>query len=124
MTPLVEGGDVVEALGERVLGRVAVEDILDPGTDDGAASPASTLLDEKIGARSIEQAGVDEVKMRSPHHLPDALRRLRARATDATSLAAGRSTSARRSASSPRSRSASLARSSPCVRSTSVVPHP
>src|SRR5688572_31603579 len=33
MMPLVEGGDVVEALGERVLGRTVVEDILKPGTD-------------------------------------------------------------------------------------------
>ena len=34
MTPLVEGGDVVEALGERVLGRVLAEDILKPGTEE------------------------------------------------------------------------------------------
>ena len=34
MAPLVEGGDVVEALGERVLGRVLAEDVLKPGTEE------------------------------------------------------------------------------------------
>src|ERR671937_726665 len=46
MAPLVEGGDVVEALGERVLGRVLAEDILKPGTDQVLITK-NTLLDEK-----------------------------------------------------------------------------
>ena len=33
MTPLIEGGDVVEPLRERVLGRVVAEDVLKPGTE-------------------------------------------------------------------------------------------
>ena len=45
MTPLVEGGDVVEALSERVLGRVTAEDTCAPGSDKVVA-PAGTLLDE------------------------------------------------------------------------------
>ena len=36
MAPLVEGGDVVEALGERVLGRVLADDIMKPGTERSA----------------------------------------------------------------------------------------
>ena len=76
MTPLVEGGDVVEALGERVLGRTVAEDILKPGTGRGAASPKNTLLDEKL-VRLIESEGVDSVQGALAHHLQDALRRVR-----------------------------------------------
>jgi DNA-directed RNA polymerase subunit beta' len=64
MMPLVEGGDVVEGLGERVLGRTVVEDILKPGTDT-VLLPAGTLIDEKM-VRQIEQEGVDVVQVRSP----------------------------------------------------------
>jgi DNA-directed RNA polymerase subunit beta' len=62
--PLVEGGDVVEGLGERVLGRTVVEDILKPGTED-VLLPKGTLIDEKM-VRLIEQEGVDVVQVRSP----------------------------------------------------------
>src|SRR6186713_626164 len=64
MMPLVEGGDVVEGLGERVLGRTVVEDILKPGTEE-ILLPKGTLIDEKM-VRQIEQEGVDVVKVRSP----------------------------------------------------------
>jgi DNA-directed RNA polymerase subunit beta' len=64
MTPLVEGGDVVEALGERVLGRVLSQDILKPGTED-VLIPKNTLLDEKL-VRQIEHEGVDQLSVRSP----------------------------------------------------------
>jgi DNA-directed RNA polymerase subunit beta' len=64
MTPLVEGGDVVEALGERVLGRVLAEDIVKPGSADGLI-PTGTLLDEKL-VRLLETEGVDQIKVRSP----------------------------------------------------------
>jgi DNA-directed RNA polymerase subunit beta' len=64
MMPLVEGGDVVEGLGERVLGRTVVEDILKPGTEE-ILLPKGTLIDEKM-VRQIEQEGVDVVKVRQP----------------------------------------------------------
>jgi DNA-directed RNA polymerase subunit beta' len=64
MTPLVEGGDVVEALGERVLGRVLAEDIVKPGSQD-VLIPTGTLLDEKL-VRLLETEGVDQIKVRSP----------------------------------------------------------
>src|SRR4029434_1541558 len=64
MSPLVEGGDVVEGLGERVLGRVASADILRPGTDVVLVE-ANTLLDEGM-VRLIEQEGVDQMSVRSP----------------------------------------------------------
>jgi DNA-directed RNA polymerase subunit beta' len=64
MMPLVEGGDVVEGLGERVLGRTVVEDIMKPGTEE-VLLPKGTLIDEKM-VRLIEQEGVDVVQVRSP----------------------------------------------------------
>jgi DNA-directed RNA polymerase subunit beta' len=65
VTPLVEGGDVVEGLGERVLGRVVVEDVLKPGGKGTVLLPAGTLIDEAL-VRLLEQQGVDQVKVRSP----------------------------------------------------------
>jgi len=64
MMPIVEGGDVVEGLGERVLGRVVSQDVFRPGTDEVLVE-AGQLLDEKL-VRVIEQAGVDQVMVRSP----------------------------------------------------------
>jgi len=64
MMPIVEGGDVVEGLGERVLGRVVSDDVFRPGTDEVLVE-AGQLLDEKL-VRVIEQAGVDQVMVRSP----------------------------------------------------------
>jgi DNA-directed RNA polymerase subunit beta' len=64
MNPIVEGGDVVEGLGERVLGRVAADDILKP-SGESVVVPAGTLIDEKL-VKLLEQEGVDQVKVRSP----------------------------------------------------------
>jgi DNA-directed RNA polymerase subunit beta' len=64
MTPLIEGGDVVEPLSERVLGRTMAVDACMPGTDE-VAVPAGTLLDEFEVAR-LETIGIDEVIVRSP----------------------------------------------------------
>jgi DNA-directed RNA polymerase subunit beta' len=63
LTPLIEGGDVVEPLRERVLGRVTAVDIIKPGSDE-VGVPAVTLLDEEWVDR-LEGLGVDEVKVRS-----------------------------------------------------------
>src|SRR5438034_357177 len=64
MSPLVEGGDVVEALGERVLGRVMAEDIVRPGGKEVLIKNGA-LLDEKL-VRLLETEGVDQIKVRSP----------------------------------------------------------
>jgi len=64
MKALVEGGDVIEALRDRILGRVAAVDIVNPDTGETAIE-AGTLLDEdKIDL--IDALGVDEVKVRTP----------------------------------------------------------
>ena len=64
LTPLIEGGDVVEPLRERVLGRVVAVDLTYPG-ESGIAVERGTLLDERWVDR-IEQLGIDEVRVRSP----------------------------------------------------------
>jgi len=64
MTPVIEGGDVVEPLRERILGRVAAEDLYKPGTDE-LFCEAGTLLDEGWVAR-LEVEGIDQVLVRSP----------------------------------------------------------
>jgi DNA-directed RNA polymerase subunit beta' len=64
MAPLVEGGDVVEGLGERVLGRVTATDVHKPGKDEVLVE-AGTLLDEGL-VRLLEQEGVDQIDVRSP----------------------------------------------------------
>ena len=63
MAPLIEGGDVVEPLAERVLGRVLAEDIYDPSGQELIAN-AGTLLDEQWVA-ILEKRGVDNVRVRS-----------------------------------------------------------
>lgn len=63
MTPLIQGGDVVEPLGERVLGRMLLEDVINPTTQEVEIT-AGTLLDEAL-VDLIERVGVDQVKVRS-----------------------------------------------------------
>jgi len=63
MMPHIEGGDIVEPLRERVLGRTVAEDIYKPGTDD-VLIEAGVMLDEKL-VQLIEEASVDRVYVRS-----------------------------------------------------------
>ncbi|OGT95277.1 MAG: DNA-directed RNA polymerase subunit beta' [Gammaproteobacteria bacterium RIFOXYB2_FULL_38_6] len=63
MKPHIEGGDVVEPLHERVLGRVTAEEIINPETNE-VLIPRDTLLDEKL-VSVIEHHGIDRVKVRS-----------------------------------------------------------
>jgi DNA-directed RNA polymerase subunit beta' len=64
MKALVEGGEVIEPLRERILGRVTAVDVLHPETQE-VLYPARTLLNEDEVER-IEALGVDEVKVRTP----------------------------------------------------------
>jgi DNA-directed RNA polymerase subunit beta' len=64
MKALVEGGEVVEALRERILGRVAATDVIN-GESQETIVAAGSLLDEDAVER-IETAGIDEVKVRTP----------------------------------------------------------
>nr|WP_239032279.1 DNA-directed RNA polymerase subunit beta' [Pseudoalteromonas sp. MMG022] len=63
MKPLIEGGDVVEPLRERVLGRVVAEDVVKPGTNEVLVE-RNIMLDEKL-CDLLEEHSVDEVRVRS-----------------------------------------------------------
>ena len=64
MAPLVEGGDIVEPLRERVLGRVVAADVVAPGADSVVVK-AGVLLDENA-VRLLETYSIDQVLVRSP----------------------------------------------------------
>jgi DNA-directed RNA polymerase subunit beta' len=61
--PVMDGGDIVSSLSERILGRTASEDVLDPATNK-VLVPRNTLIEE-TEAEQIEKAGVEVMKIRS-----------------------------------------------------------
>jgi DNA-directed RNA polymerase subunit beta' len=63
MTALVEGGDIIEGIGERILGRTALLDVLDPVTRKVLVKHGDEITEERV--KIIEEAGVDEVWIRS-----------------------------------------------------------
>ncbi|MBA1329754.1 DNA-directed RNA polymerase subunit beta', partial [Candidatus Endoriftia persephone str. Guaymas] len=63
MQPIIEGGDVVEPLRERILGRVTAVDLYRPGSDE-LVCEAGTLLDEEW-VDTLERVGIDQVVVRS-----------------------------------------------------------
>ncbi len=64
VSAVVEGGNVVATIGERVLGRTAQEDVLDPAT--GAVIVERGKLIDEVDVEKIEAAGVDKIYIRSP----------------------------------------------------------
>jgi DNA-directed RNA polymerase subunit beta' len=63
MTPLVEGGEIIQSLSERILGRVALEDIKDPITGE-VLIKANQEIDEML-VDKIRDAGIEKVRIRS-----------------------------------------------------------
>ena len=64
MKALIEGGEVIEPLRERILGRVITNDVINPETQD-LVFPVGTLLDEDA-VDLIESLSIDEVRVRTP----------------------------------------------------------
>jgi len=64
MTPVIDGGDIIESLSDRVLGRIVAKDVVKPGTDD-VILEAGTMVDE-VWSERLEEMGIDEVEVRSP----------------------------------------------------------
>ena len=60
---LLEGGEVIQQLGERILGRVAMEDILDPFTDEVLVKSGDDLDEDAV--KKIEESGITSVRIRS-----------------------------------------------------------
>src|SRR5712672_3005553 len=64
MKALVEGGEVVEALRERILGRVTASEVLHPETQEVLYNAATLLNEDEV--ENIEALGIDEVRVRTP----------------------------------------------------------
>nr|WP_305891512.1 DNA-directed RNA polymerase subunit beta' [Methylomonas sp. SURF-1] len=63
MMPIIEGGDVVEPLVDRVLGRVAAVDVTEP-SGNKVLIPAGTMIDENL-VTVLEENGIDKMLVRS-----------------------------------------------------------
>ena len=63
VTALVEGGEVIQQLGDRILGRIAAEDVRDPVTGELIVGANEEITEDK--AVTIVEAGLDRVKIRS-----------------------------------------------------------
>ncbi|MBU6474546.1 MAG: DNA-directed RNA polymerase subunit beta', partial [Alphaproteobacteria bacterium] len=61
--PVIEGGDVIVSLAERILGRTTAKDVLDP-ISGAIIVKAGTIIDEAM-SEAIETAGIDSVEVRS-----------------------------------------------------------
>ncbi|OAU95836.1 DNA-directed RNA polymerase subunit beta' [Moraxella catarrhalis] len=62
MTPVIDGGEIVERLGDRVLGRVAAKDVVN--ADGEVVVPAGALIDERL-VEKLDANAIDEVYVRS-----------------------------------------------------------
>ncbi len=60
---LVEGGEILQRVGERILGRVSLEDIYDPVTGDLLVKADEEIDEEKV--KKVEAAGLERVRIRS-----------------------------------------------------------
>ena len=64
MTPVIDGGDIIESLADRVLGRVVAKDVLSADQKE-VEIEAGTLIDELLVSK-LEEMGIDEITVRSP----------------------------------------------------------
>ena len=63
VSALMEGGEIIEPAGQRVLGRVVLEDVTDPFTNE-VIVPANELIDEAL-VKKIDDAGIEKIRIRS-----------------------------------------------------------
>ncbi len=61
--PLLDGGEIIVPLGDRILGRVALDDIVDPYTDEVIVAEGQEITEDTVTA--IDNAGIDRVLIRS-----------------------------------------------------------
>ena len=64
MKALVEGGEVIEALRDRIFGRVAAADVINPETQETVLEAGTLLEEDQVDL--IDKLGIDEVKVRTP----------------------------------------------------------
>jgi DNA-directed RNA polymerase subunit beta' len=63
VTPLIEGGEIIQPLRDRILGRVPLEDVVDPFTGEMMARANDEIVE--LLASKIENAGIDRMRIRS-----------------------------------------------------------
>ena len=63
MTSLIEGGEVIESMGLRILGRVALDEVLDPINSEVLVKANQEITEDLV--KKIEDAGIDRVRIRS-----------------------------------------------------------
>jgi len=63
VTPLLEGGEVIQAIGDRILGRVALEDVTDPYTNEVLVKANEEVTEDHV--RKLDDAGIERVMIRS-----------------------------------------------------------
>jgi DNA-directed RNA polymerase subunit beta' len=61
--PLIEGGEIIQGIGDRILGRVALDDVVDPFTGEVLVQANDQITEDKV--KVIEEAGIDRVMIRS-----------------------------------------------------------
>ena len=63
VSSLIEGGEIIERMGDRILGRVVLDDVIDPVTGETIAKANEDITED--GIRKIEESGLDRIKIRS-----------------------------------------------------------
>jgi DNA-directed RNA polymerase subunit beta' len=63
VSALIEGGEVIEKMGDRILGRVAIEEVIDPVTNEVLVKSSEEITEDAV--KKIDQTGIDRVKIRS-----------------------------------------------------------
>jgi len=63
MSSLIEGGEIIEALGDRVLGRVSLDEIIDPITGETIVSKNHEI--DEAAVEKLQEAGIEHVRIRS-----------------------------------------------------------
>ena len=64
MTALIESGEIIEPLGDRILGRVLLDDVIDPDAENKILIPAGTLINE-LERDIIQNSRIENVRIRS-----------------------------------------------------------
>ena len=63
VSALIEGGEIIEKMGDRILGRVTLEEVIDPVTNDVLVGANQEITEDLV--KKIDDAGIDRVRIRS-----------------------------------------------------------
>jgi DNA-directed RNA polymerase subunit beta' len=63
VSALIEGGEIIEKMGDRILGRVALDDVIDPVNSEVLVTAGTEITEDLV--KKIDDAGVDRVRIRS-----------------------------------------------------------